>query len=165
MDSFQGPGTSITIVTKPCINKTWIALLINGFLSIKTWLLIACGTGIYAIMLNQIWAGHSETKWCMASEDTYQPAQTHSLIKVFALCIKNLWVLDPWLPTKHPAKTLMSMLIQVFVRCTPFCRFCYTSANNWATLWQNQQNGMCAQWSLRLRSTWAFPQSDQSLCS
>ena len=31
----------------------------------------------------------------------------------------------------------------------------------WATSWQNQQNGMCAQ--RRLRSAWASPQSDQSL--
>ena len=31
----------------------------------------------------------------------------------------------------------------------------------WATSWQNQQNGMCAQW--RLRSAWASTQSDQSL--
>ena len=33
----------------------------------------------------------------------------------------------------------------------------------WATSWQNQQNGMCAQ--RRLRSAWASAQSDQSLCS
>ena len=33
----------------------------------------------------------------------------------------------------------------------------------WAASWQNQQNGMCAQW--RLRSTWASAQSDQSSLS
>ena len=34
----------------------------------------------------------------------------------------------------------------------------------WAAAWQNQQNGMCAQW--RLRSARAFAQSDQSsLCT
>ena len=32
----------------------------------------------------------------------------------------------------------------------------------WAASWQNQQNGMWAQ--RRLRSAWAFAQSDQSLC-
>ena len=32
---------------------------------------------------------------------------------------------------------------------------------DWATSWQNQQNGMCAQ--RRLRSAWASTQSDQSL--
>ena len=32
----------------------------------------------------------------------------------------------------------------------------------WAVSWQNQQNGMCAQWSLR--SAWASAQSDQCLC-
>ena len=31
----------------------------------------------------------------------------------------------------------------------------------WAASWQNQQNGMCAQQSLR--SAWASAQSDQSL--
>ena len=35
--------------------------------------------------------------------------------------------------------------------------------NIWATSWQNQQNGMCAQW--RLRSAWACAQSDQSSLS
>ena len=29
----------------------------------------------------------------------------------------------------------------------------------WAASWQNQQNGMCAQW--RLRSAWSFAQSDE----
>ena len=33
----------------------------------------------------------------------------------------------------------------------------------WATSWQNQQNGMCAQ--RRLRSAWASAQSDQSSLS
>ena len=33
--------------------------------------------------------------------------------------------------------------------------------NIWTTAWQNQQNDMCAQ--RRLRSAWAFVQSDQSL--
>ena len=31
----------------------------------------------------------------------------------------------------------------------------------WAAAWQNQQNGMCAQW--RLISAWASAQSDQGL--
>ena len=33
----------------------------------------------------------------------------------------------------------------------------------WVTSWQNQQNGMCAQW--RLRSAWASAQSNQSSLS
>ena len=36
-----------------------------------------------------------------------------------------------------------------------------TKVLNCAASWQNQQNGMCAQW--RLRSDWADAQSDQSL--
>ena len=31
-------------VQKPCTNSTWIAELIYGFLPVKTWLFIACGT-------------------------------------------------------------------------------------------------------------------------
>ena len=44
------PGKGVNKVEKPCINSTWIASLINGFLSVKTWLLITCGTSIYAII-------------------------------------------------------------------------------------------------------------------
>ena len=44
------PGIGVNKVAKPCINSTWIALLINRFLSVKTWLLITCGTSIYAII-------------------------------------------------------------------------------------------------------------------
>ena len=49
---------------------------------------------------------------------------------------------------------------------TPWISFHYLFGNLilkiiWATSWQNQQNGMCAQW--RLRSAWASVQSDQTL--
>ena len=44
------PGTNVNKVAKPCIKCTWIALLINEFLSIKTWLLITCATSIYAMI-------------------------------------------------------------------------------------------------------------------
>ena len=33
-------------VITPCINSTEIALLIHGFVPIKTWLLIVCDTAI-----------------------------------------------------------------------------------------------------------------------
>ena len=46
----DGPGMLIFKTTKPCINSKWIALLIHGFVLIKTWLLITCGTAFYAIM-------------------------------------------------------------------------------------------------------------------
>ena len=38
---------------------------------------------------------------------------------------------------------------------------CLIFIYNWASAWQNQQNGMCAQ--RNLRSAWASAQSDQSL--
>ena len=46
----DGPGLLIRKTVKPCINSMWIALLIHGFLSVKTWLLIACDTAFYAII-------------------------------------------------------------------------------------------------------------------
>ena len=39
-------------VQKPCVISAWIAWLIHGFLSVKTWLLIACKTDFYAIILD-----------------------------------------------------------------------------------------------------------------
>ena len=38
-------------VAKQVYNSTWIALLKHGFVLVKTWLLIACGTGFYAIVI------------------------------------------------------------------------------------------------------------------
>ena len=41
---------------KPCINSTSIALVIHGFVPVKTWLLIACDTVFYAIMKNDLYS-------------------------------------------------------------------------------------------------------------
>ena len=38
---YDGPEMLIRKTAKPCINSTWIALLIHGFVLVKTWLLIA----------------------------------------------------------------------------------------------------------------------------
>ena len=43
----DGPGMLIRKNAKPYINSTWIALLIHGFVPVKTWLLIACDTAFY----------------------------------------------------------------------------------------------------------------------
>ena len=45
---YDGPGRLIHKTLKPCINSTWTALLIHGFVLIKTWLLIAYDTAFYA---------------------------------------------------------------------------------------------------------------------
>ena len=37
------------LFVKPCINSTYIPLLLHGFMLVKTWLLIVCGTAFYAI--------------------------------------------------------------------------------------------------------------------
>ena len=42
-------------VQKLCINSTWIAWLIHGFLPVKTWLLIACDSAFYAIITGNRW--------------------------------------------------------------------------------------------------------------
>ena len=47
---YDGPGMLIPKTTKPCINSTWIALLIHGFVLVKTWLSIACDTAFYAML-------------------------------------------------------------------------------------------------------------------
>ena len=51
-DWFEGLAYALRVnkVAKPCINSTWTALLINGFLSFKSWLLNTCGTNINAII-------------------------------------------------------------------------------------------------------------------
>ena len=47
----DGPGMLIGKTAKLCINRMWIALLIHGFVPVKTWLLIACNTEFYIIIL------------------------------------------------------------------------------------------------------------------
>ena len=47
---YDGPGMHIVKAAKQVYNSTWIALLKHGFVLVKTWLLIACGTGFYAII-------------------------------------------------------------------------------------------------------------------
>ena len=49
----DGPGMLIHVIrntAKPYFNSTWIALLIHGYMPVKTRLLIACDTAFYAIM-------------------------------------------------------------------------------------------------------------------
>ena len=46
----DGPGMLIRKTIQPCINGTRIALLIHGFVPVKTWLLIGCGKAFYAII-------------------------------------------------------------------------------------------------------------------
>ena len=47
---YDGPGMLIRKTAKPCINSTWIALLIHGFVLVKAWLLIVCDAAFYAII-------------------------------------------------------------------------------------------------------------------
>ena len=54
--SYDGPGMHTFKAAKQVYNSTRIALLKHGFVLVKTWLLIACGTGFYAIM------GHKNLK-------------------------------------------------------------------------------------------------------
>ena len=48
---YDGPGMHTIKAAKQVYNSTWIALLKHGFVLVKTWLLIVCGTGFYAIMM------------------------------------------------------------------------------------------------------------------
>ena len=47
---YDGPGIHTVKAAKHVYNSTWIALLIHGFVMVNTWLLLACGTGFYAII-------------------------------------------------------------------------------------------------------------------
>ena len=47
---YDGPVMHTVKAAKQVYNSTWIALLKHGFVLVKTWLLIACGTGFYAII-------------------------------------------------------------------------------------------------------------------
>ena len=104
--------------------------------------------------------------------------------------ICSQWILRPdgvcSLNSLYWSLAQMHRLICVFPRCTyrfisfvvpgPDCPSVAIGNENgqsyhkfknrqlWAASWQNQQNGICAQW--RLRSAWASAQSDQSsLCA
>ena len=46
----DGPGMHTVKAAKQVYNSTWIALLKHRFVLVKTWLLIACSTGFYAII-------------------------------------------------------------------------------------------------------------------
>ena len=48
--SYDGPGLHTVKAAKQVYNSTLIALLKHGFVLVKTWLLIACGIGFYAII-------------------------------------------------------------------------------------------------------------------
>ena len=64
---------------------------------------------------------------------------------------------------RHPyalATSFFKLLLPYFVKKK---KTFWISWIQWATSWQNQQNGMCAQ--QRLRSAWASAQSDQSSLS
>ena len=47
---YDGPGMHTVKAAKQVYNSSWIALLKHGFVLVKTWLLITCGTGFYAII-------------------------------------------------------------------------------------------------------------------
>ena len=47
---YDGPGMHTVKAAKQGYNSTGIALLKYRFMRVKSWLLIACGTGFYAII-------------------------------------------------------------------------------------------------------------------
>ena len=52
---YDGPGMHTVKEAKQVYNSTLIALLKYGFVLVKTWLLIACGTGFSAIIPVKKW--------------------------------------------------------------------------------------------------------------
>ena len=74
---------------------------------------------------------------------------------------RMMWLISK--PLMHRGNTI-SLTCAVDRANTVQRDYCFQLSNNykWATSWQNQQNGMCAQW--RLKSAWVSAKSDQSLC-
>ena len=80
----DGLGKLTFKTAKQVYINTWIALLKHGFGLVKTWMLIACSTGFYAI----IYGKTTPSKWAM----TWQNQQNEcspSLIRVFTVHMKQ----------------------------------------------------------------------------
>ena len=108
---------------KPCINSRWIALLIHGFMPVKTWLSIACDTAFYAIIFVVLYPfienlllfsqHHLTFPWKLNWPGAWQNQQ-NDLCKaktqislgicpvwsVFAVCMKKSWALSFLLSTQ-----------------------------------------------------------------
>ena len=78
----DGPGMLIRKTAKQCINSTWIALLIHGFMPFKTWLLIVCGMAFYAIIADNM----HETFLGESNNNTYT-----CWLKVWISKMKHFW--------------------------------------------------------------------------
>ena len=106
-----------------------------------------------------------------------QPAHPRSLISAFVLrCLDSIISLSFLMCNFKTLASLWSWAgwFESYLVANPEDRFSRDEAQllgiiwiplrqyKWAALWQNQNNGMCAQ--RRLRSAWASAQSDQSGC-
>ena len=82
---YDGPGMHTVKAAKQVYNSTSIALLKHGFVLVKTWLLIACGTGFYAIIivgddqLTAIVAGNLFRIFCLRQQALQLPASFNNL--------------------------------------------------------------------------------------
>ena len=89
----DGPGMLIPKTAKPCINSTWIALLIHGFVPVKTSLLIACDTALYAIILILTWR-HCFSNWTYKKHHHDQTAIIHvtNVVRVCDVACNHLLI-------------------------------------------------------------------------
>ena len=86
-------------VQKPCINSTWIAWLIHGFLPVKTWLWIACDTAFYAIIMIRVQTQGSCNCW-------YSKQTAHTYIFVSISKIKCI-LCNPYIVLLHQSKQIL----------------------------------------------------------
>ena len=89
------PRMHICKVQKPCINSTWIAWLIDGFLLVKTWLLIiVCNRAFNAIILINIFSIYPNN-FCDAGQvpilKYFKVCGTYIQIKILS-CINSLFL-------------------------------------------------------------------------
>ena len=97
---YDGPGMHTFKAAKQVYNSTWIVLLKHGFVLVKTWLLIACGTGFYAIMtiigqllsMAVIFYGYILGKMLDFSLIMITAGCNDGIPEIFEFCLKNMFL-------------------------------------------------------------------------
>ena len=101
-----GPGMHTVKAAKQVYNSTWIALLKHGFVLVKTWLLIACGTGFYAII-------------CIILSILCRKNYNLQSRNVWFGCYVRCWRWNFWRKmTSTHAKWRQNVTIHVLISCT-----------------------------------------------
>ena len=112
---------------------------------IRVYVVLSC-LSIRVFRVNEPRHEISNNVVCATSKASDQPAQSRSLIRVFASRLNILWVLSYWLNIicsfkayKEAAHARLSLHLSICHIVETSCRGSY-ALHNWATTCQNQQN-------------------------